>query len=74
VSSTAPAAVPGSIVVSDPGARVTGGWSAAWAETVNNEAANRRSTAQHILFLSRVVFIVTPFFDGNIANKLPSVI
>jgi hypothetical protein len=66
VSSTAPAAILGSMVVmvvSDPGARVTGGGSAAWAETATHEAANRRSTARNIRLLRRVVFIVHSSFD-----------
>src|SRR5215831_17261054 len=58
VSSTAPAAILGSLVVSDPGACVAGSESAAWVETETHEAANRRSTARNIHLLSRVVFIV----------------
>jgi hypothetical protein len=52
------------MVVSDPGARATGGESAAWAETATNEAANRRSAAQSIRLLRRVVFIVHSSFKN----------
>ena len=70
VSSPAPAAIFGSMVESDPGAWVADGESAAWDETATNEAANRRSTAQNIRLLSRVVFIVPSSCDRNIA-KIP---
>src|SRR6185437_3814544 len=58
VSSPAPAAILGSMVVSDPGACVADGESAALDETAINKTANRRSTAQHTRLLSKVVSIV----------------
>jgi hypothetical protein len=63
VSSTAPAAILGSMVVADPGARATGGGSAAWTETATHEAANRRNTTQNIRLLRRVVVIVHSSFE-----------
>lgn len=70
VSSPAPAAILGSMVMSDPGAGIADGESAAWDETATNEAANRRNTAQNICLLSRVVFIVSSSCNSNIV-KIP---
>jgi hypothetical protein len=50
------------MVVANPGARVTGGESAAWAETATHEAANRRNITQNIRLLRRVVVIVHSSF------------
>lgn len=75
MSSTAPTAILGSMVVkvlSDPGARAAGGESAAWADAATHEAANRRNTPQNIRLLRRVVFIVHSSFDRNITKILAS--
>jgi hypothetical protein len=71
LSSTVSAAILGSMVVSDPGARVAGGESAAWAETATHEAV-KRSTAQNMRSLRRVVSMVHSSFDRNTAQILPS--
>jgi hypothetical protein len=63
VSSTDPAAIPGSVVVPDPGATDAGSRSAACVDTSPSDAAKSTVSTEIVRFVSRVVIIACSSFD-----------